>query len=197
MGKAYVIAGTPGTGKSTIGRKIAEMCSVDIVNLSTIAIEMGLISMYDDLRDTYVIDEEKLVEFIVKLAESRSGPLVIMTHYPEIIPKDLVEKIYVLRTHPLVLERRLEERGWKREKIYENVMAEILGVILSSAVEAFGEDRIYELDTTKVSPEEVAQVICNSMRGIDNLKPGSSIDWLSAVDPKEVARFKDYVGSEN
>lgn len=197
LGGAIIIAGTPGTGKSTVGRKLSELCNVDVINLSSVAIERGFVLMYDERRDTYIINEDKLIEYVVKLVNSYSGTLVIITHYPEIIPSSIVQGVYVLRTHPLVLEKRLAGRGWKEGKINENVMAEVLGVVINSAIEAFGEGKVYEIDTTNAKPEEIAQLICNSLSGVERLEPGSRIDWLTLIDPKDVLRFSNYAGSED
>jgi hypothetical protein len=68
--------------------------------------------MYDEARNTYVIDEEKLTQYIWELSRNIEDYIVIQTHYPEIIPGELVEKTFILRTHPLILEKdSLREGG--------------------------------------------------------------------------------------
>ncbi len=193
MSKIIVIAGTPGTGKSTIGGLLAEICGLKVLNLSTIALERGFVAYYDEARQTYVIDEERLAGYIAELAE-KYGDITVLTHYPEILPKHLVRAVFVLRTHPLELEKRLLARGWSRKKINENVMAEILGVVAHNAVESFGENKVFELDTTSMSPEECAKLLCRAIRGEGVLSPGVSIDWLSRLSLSDISRFKDYEG---
>lgn len=197
LGKAVVIAGTPGTGKSSVCKEISETCGLRVVNLSQVAVEKGFVVMYDERRDTYVIDENKLANYIADLVKSSSGIIVIQTHYPEIVPRELVEAVYVLRTHPLVLEKRLLERGWSTRKINENVMAEILGVVVTNALMAFGEERVFEVETTNTRPEEVANLICSAIKGLVKLKPGVRIDWLSVLDPETVIKFEKYLGEED
>ncbi|MCC6043655.1 MAG: AAA family ATPase, partial [Desulfurococcaceae archaeon] len=114
-----MIAGTPGTGKSTVTRLLSEKCSVRAINLSELALEKGFILTYDQDRKTYVVDEDKLVNYLRGLASETSG-IVVNTHYPEIIPPDLVDKVFILRAHPLILEKRLSSRNWDRRKINEN-----------------------------------------------------------------------------
>jgi adenylate kinase len=121
----------------------------------------------------------------------------VHTHYPEIIPPELVEKVFILRTHPLILEKRLLEKGWHRRKVNENVMAEILGVVAYNAINVFGEMKVYEIDTSNAKPEEVAEMICRAIRGEVELKPGVKIDWLGQLEVEEVVRFEDYVGGED
>ena len=65
----------------------------------------------------------------------------------------------VLRCQPAVLEERLTERGEPEPKAVENAESEALDVILAEAVDAFGEDSVYEIDTTDRTPEEVAREI--------------------------------------
>lgn len=193
--KVVIVAGTPGTGKSSICSKLAEICGLRVVNLSQLAVEKGFVVMYDKLRNTHVIDEERLAEYVVELVKS-SNSIVIQTHYPEVIPKNIVDIVFILRTHPLILEKRLIERGWSRKKINENVMAEILGVVAINALTAFGEDRVFEIDTSDTKPEEVANLMCSVIRGATRLEPGIKIDWLTALSPEEVIRFENYVGEE-
>lgn len=194
--KVVIIAGTPGTGKSIICSKLAETCGAVTIDLGQVALEKGFVIIYDELRNTYVIDEENLVIYVRELVESLSGIVVLQTHYPEIVPRDLVDMVIVLRAHPLVLEKRLLERGWGRRKVNENVMAEILGVVAINALNAFGEDRVFEVDTTSIKPELV-DFLCSAIKGLVRLEPGIKVDWLSVISPEEVARFEDYVGGEN
>ena len=48
-----------------------------------------------------------------------------------------------------LLQKRLEQKGWKKEKIRENVDAESIDVILCEAVEFFNKEDIFEINTTK------------------------------------------------
>lgn len=198
MGKAIIVAGTPGTGKSSICSKLAETCGLKVINLSEVALEKGLVVMYDRNRDTYVIDEAGLASYVKELVRSSDETIVIQTHYPEIIPKDIVDRVFILRTHPLTLEKRLLKRGWSTKKVNENAMAEILGVVAMNSLSAFGGDRVYEIDTSNSEPDEVAGLICSVIKGLVKLQPGIRIDWLSVLSPEEVIRFEDYyVGEED
>lgn len=197
MSKIIVIAGTPGTGKSSIGTIVATKCQLEIVNLSTLALEKGFVAYYDEARQSYVVDEDRLVEYTTQLATRSEKPILVLTHYPEILPRNLVRAVFVLRTHPLELEKRLLERGWSRRKVNENVMAEILGVVAHNAINAFGTNVVYEIDTTSGNFEEIANTICMAIKGEIKLEPGLKVDWLSELPLSEVRRFEDYEGSDN
>ncbi|MEM4557448.1 MAG: adenylate kinase family protein [Desulfurococcaceae archaeon] len=196
MGRAVVIAGTPGTGKKTVGAVLSSKCGLPVVNLSTASLEEGLVAYYDEERETYVIDEEKVAKYVFELVQRSSKTVVILTHYPEIIPRELVAAVFILRTHPLELERRLKSRGWSSRKVNENVMAEILGIVAYNALQAFGTEIVYELDTTNSTPDQIADVICKVIEGKHVMKPGVEIDWLSQLPLEELSRFEDYEGSD-
>lgn len=195
--KLVVIAGTPGTGKSSIGRKISEICGVNVLDLSKLALDKGFIIGLDEKRNTYIIDEEKLIEHIHGLLELENKEIIVQTHYPEILPSDRVKLVFVLRTNPLILEKRLQERGWSKSKINENTMAEILGVVVNNAISAFGEDKVVEIDTSNNNFNEIAEYICRAIRDPSSIERGVRIDWLSVLDHEDIVRFNEYVGSED
>ncbi|MCC5990477.1 MAG: AAA family ATPase, partial [Thermosphaera sp.] len=69
MGKAIVIAGVPGTGKSTLARELARVLNTEAIDLSKLALENNLILEYDASRKTYVIDEEAVASRVRSIVE--------------------------------------------------------------------------------------------------------------------------------
>lgn len=192
MGKAIIITGTPGTGKTSVASVLAKLLGVKHIDLSSYAIEKGFIIEYDAERHTYVIDEERLVKKIVKIIKNMPGYIIIDTHYPEIIPCELIEYVFVLRTHPRVLEERLRRKGWPDRKVKENVMAEILSVVLSNIMNTCSNVRIYEIDTTNRDPVEVAEEILGIIKGVKKPSSRVRIDWLSVLPQEEIAYYENY-----
>ncbi|HDI02192.1 MAG TPA: NMP kinase, partial [Ignisphaera sp.] len=80
------ISGTPGVGKSSISRKLAEKLSLIHIDLSQAVIENKLYTEYDEYRKSFIIDEDRVREFI-KRKYMELGPYILDSHYAEIAPR--------------------------------------------------------------------------------------------------------------
>lgn len=166
------ITGTPGTGKTSAGRELAER-GYTVVDLSELISSKGLKGEYDGERDTYEVDTDKLSEYV----EDGDGIIFTEGHLAHLLP---CEKIIVMRCSPSVLAERLRGRGYKESKVTENVQAEILDVILCESVSenAF----VYEVDSTSLTAEESADAIIKIVGGgAEGFEPGS-IDWTEEAE---------------
>ena len=153
-----VISGTPGTGKTHIAKALSKILNGIHIELSKFVIERKLYTSYDNERKSYVIDENKVREELSKIInELKDKNIIVDGHYGELTPNPDI--IIILRLHPLELERRLKEKSWDYEKVRENVAAEILGVCLSNAISEHGIDKIYEIDVTNKSLDEILKEI--------------------------------------
>jgi len=180
MFKCLVIAGTPGVGKTSVGRIIAEKVGGLQLDLSELVVGEGLYEYFDEETGSYVIDEARISRRVKEIC-SGGRPVVVATHYPEVLDEVIVDNVAVLRLNPVVLWDRLRSRGWSDRKVAENVMAEVLSVVLSNAISKFGVGRVVEVDTTGRSIIEVADEVLEKVsKGYTQEK---FIDWLSIVDP--------------
>ena len=68
-----------------------------------------------------------------------------------------------------MLRKRLSGKGWKEEKINENIEAETLDIILCETIELHSEKNVFEIDTTDKSVDSVASSIMEIMK--NNFKP--------------------------
>jgi len=143
------VTGTPGTGKTTATERVET--DLDVVHLNDEIRERDLYTEVDEARDSLVVDVNAIREFL----DGRDDVLV-ESHLAHYVDADVC---IVLRCQPAVLEERLTERGEPEPKAVENAESEALDVILAEAVDAFGEDSVYEIDTTDRTPEEVAREI--------------------------------------
>jgi len=187
LGKAVVISGTPGTGKTSVALKLSKLLKAKYLNLSDLAIRKGLIKGEDIERETFVIDEGRVTEVVATLIKLSDGTVVIDSHYGELIPDYLVLKIFVLRTHPAELLKRLRRKGYPDAKIRENLEAELTGVCVNNALSLHPQSKVCEVDTTSLSIEEVAERIVDILEGRKECVVG--IDWLSSEIPSDVLSF--------
>jgi len=161
------ITGTPGTGKSTVGKILSERLGIPVYNLSKLIKEKGFFTEFDEKRDAYVVDAEKLQEFFRDKESYIAEGLV--AHY---VPADL---IVILRAKPEVVVERLRPRGYSEEKLKENAEAERLAVIATEVFESSPNSRVAHIDTTNRTPEEVAELIEKALKGEEVF---DEVDWL-------------------
>ncbi len=192
MGKAIVISGTPGVGKTAISKRLAELLKATYINLSEAVIRNKLYSDYDSIRASYVIDEVKVKEFMNNFVKNNGGLVIIDSHYGELIDDELLIKIFVLRLKPKELLKRLRSKYGSDIKVYENVEAEILGICTSNALREH-PTKVCEIDVTNKGVDEVVNHIIDVLEGKARCIIG--IDWLSDEETTEVInqilRFKN------
>lgn len=185
---AILIGGTPGTGKTKVAKILGSRLHIEVVSLGELAEESGCVSAQDKARNTGIIDEDCLVDALVPLVEDKSKRFVIEGHYIDLVPSRSVEWVFVLRTHPDVLRKRLIERGYKEGKVNENIEAEVLGVCQMDAIESFKEEKVMEIDTSETSPPEVVELIEKMMQEAPS---PSRIDWMELLEAE--GRLDDYL----
>lgn len=185
---AIVIGGTPGTGKTKVAKIVGSRLTVATISLGELAEKEGCISAQDKARNTGIINEDCLVEAILDIVDDKSKRMVIEGHYVDLVPSDSVEIAIVLRTHPETLRERLKERGYSKAKVDENVEAEVLGVCQLDALDAFGEEKVYEIDTTDMTPTEVASLIEELLK--TDTTP-TRIDWMEMLE--EEGRLDEFL----
>lgn len=166
------ITGTPGTGKSSAAEKLREM-GYRVASVAELAEKYGCIEGEEE--GEVVVDVDKL-ERIIRSIRFEG---IVEGHLSHLLKPEIA---IVLRCHPEELKRRLEAKGWREDKVMENVEAELLDVILVEALESPAE--VFEIDTTNMKAEEVAAIIDMIIKGDKVIRkkylPGK-IDWLSEV----------------
>jgi adenylate kinase len=190
--KCIGISGTPGTGKSNVARELSLKLQIPVIELSDYVINNNLYIYYDALRNSYVIDEEKVRKNITKLYEEQ-GTLIIVGHYIEVLGRDLFELIIVLRRNPLELINILKARGWPDHKVAENIEAELLSVCTFNAIEELGEDLVVEVDVTSKNFSDVATEVMGILLGLNSIYLGHRIDWTSIMSEKDLESVLNYI----
>ncbi len=142
------ITGTPGTGKTSIAKEMSRISGIKLVDLELFLkkCEIG----FDEKRGSRIIDEKKLSRlFNIK------GGFVVESHLAHFLRN--LDVCIVLVCGIRELKKRLEKRGWKKEKINENLEAERMKICLGEAMDR--KQNILVYDTTGKKAEEVAKEI--------------------------------------
>lgn len=150
-----IITGTPGCGKTLHCESLVSQLgnAYKHYNVSDMAKEHKWLESYDERLDTHVVDEDRLLDdFEIRL---REGGGVVDWHCCDIFPERLIDLVVVLRTDNSVLYDRLVKRGYKDNKIQENLDCEIMEVIAQDAAELY-------------IPEIVIQLPLNSAEELDD-----------------------------
>ncbi|GBF09426.1 conserved hypothetical protein [Aeropyrum pernix] len=189
-----LVTGTPGTGKTSVGRLIAEETGCRFVESSLLLEALGATSRDPTGRATLVVEWSAAVD---RLRSLDMGCWVVSTVTPSLWLEAVgleVALAVLLRTNPIVLEERLKSRGWPEGKVVENVLAEAFGEIGWELVEQGFEASTIEVDTSTRSPREVVDEVFDKMERWDT---GVRIDWLDSVEvARRVAELlgRDYLG---
>jgi len=137
--KVIIITGTPGTGKTTVAKRIAREKGYKYIDVNKLIAENRLREKYDRKRQTYEVDVRKLnVVLVKKINEEKAKKtkgLVIDSHLSHHLNPRHADLCIVTKTELKKLKNRLEKRDYSKGKIRENLDAEIFDVCLNEAKE--------------------------------------------------------------
>lgn len=169
------ISGTPGTGKTTVSKLLAKKLDAKLISIRNLIENRRIKYSYDKKRETKEIDEKGLKKSIAK--EIEKGRINIIEGHLSHLVK--VDYIFVLRTNPQELYRRLKQKGWKEGKIKENVLAEFLDSITIEAMRLHPTKKVFEINTSRKEPKKVALLITSILNNYSLQKKyrAGKIDW--------------------
>ncbi|TDL28408.1 P-loop containing nucleoside triphosphate hydrolase protein [Rickenella mellea] len=149
-----LLTGTPGTGKTTHAQLLAQSSPVPLrhINVGDLVKEKCLYESYDEEWQSYVVDEDKLLDDLEPLAAE--GGLILDWHTCDIFPERWIDLVIVLRCDHTELWNRLEKRNYPLKKIQENNESEIMQTISDEARSSYAEEIIIELRSEKTEDLE-------------------------------------------
>ena len=156
------ITGTPGTGKSTFTKLLAKRINAIVLNGNEIIEKYSLQEGFDKRRDCNIVDAKKfgkacIKEYLVLRRLYKGHDMIIDSHLSHHIPKHYVSLCIVCRAKLSTLKKRLSKRRYKKQKILENMDAEIFEVCLQEAKD-FGH-RIIEYDSEMDNLTEIIKTL--------------------------------------
>jgi len=161
------ISGTPGTGKTVVSKKLAKQMKYKLIELNKDIKTKKLYDSYDKKRKCFVVDVKKINSYFKKIKEK---DIIVDSHLSHTLIG--LDKIFVLRCKPNVLEKRLHKKRWNKEKIRENLEAEYISLISWEARQI--NKNVYDVDNTRSKALNTIKQIING-RGNKYKK---QINWM-------------------
>lgn len=139
-----LVTGTPGTGKTSLCRKLQEKRSnLKCINIGEFAKANNCLGDWDSQYECHDIDEDKLIDDLEDtMAE---GNVIIEHHVTDIFPERWFDCVFVLRTENTQLFDRLKTRQYNEKKLEDNVQCEIFQTILDEARDSYKPEIVHEI----------------------------------------------------
>ncbi|VVC00371.1 Putative adenylate kinase [uncultured archaeon] len=151
-----IITGTPGTGKTTLAKKLGEALGFKAVNEREFALAEG-IGEFDPENNELVVPLEKLGTRLNKFL-ARNDNVIIEGHMLcEIRAK--ADSVVLLRVEPERLAARLELRGYSDEKVQDNVFCEGIDYCRKHCLRNYPKAKIIEIANNKSIKETLCETI--------------------------------------
>lgn len=150
------------------------------IELNLYARENNCVIGKDIQRNTEIVNMKSLKKTLQKELKNIETSVVIDGHYShELFSDNEVSNVFVLRKAPWELQRVLEMREYGQEKIWENIEAEIMGIIMQEAQENYVKEKLFEIDVTQKTSQRIVLEIQDIIEG----KPiiFNSIDWMNCT----------------
>ncbi|TNM90170.1 adenylate kinase isoenzyme 6 isoform X4 [Takifugu rubripes] len=154
-----LLTGTPGVGKTTLGKELAERTGLTYVNVGDLSQEGQLYDGYDEEYECPILDEDRVVDELEDKMEE--GGVIVDYHGCDLFPQRWFNIVFVLRTDNTQLYTRLESRGYTGKKLQDNVQCEIFQTIYEEAMEAYSEEIVHQLlsNTPEDLEHNLAQIV--------------------------------------
>ncbi len=155
--KIVIVTGTPGTGKTAVSKKLAKRLNYFYVDVNKLIFSHKLSEGYDKKRKTKIVDINKLNEALINYMDflkmiidkniKKYKGIIIDSHLSHYLPRKYVDFCIITKCGIKELNRRLTKRNYPKDKIQENLQAEIFDVCCTEAVE--NRHKVIIVDTAK------------------------------------------------
>ena len=153
--KVVIVSGVPGTGKTTVSKKLAKKLNFSYLDVNETIKKYKLSRGYDKKRKTNIVDVKKLNMALIKeinnfkntIKKNSKNGIIIDSHLSHYLPKKYVNLCIITKCGLKELERRLKKKNYSKQKIRENLDAEIFDICLNEAKES--RHKVIVINTTK------------------------------------------------
>ncbi|XP_031302259.1 adenylate kinase isoenzyme 6 isoform X1 [Camelus dromedarius] len=155
--------GTPGVGKTTLGKELASRSGLKYVNVGDLAREGQLYDGYDEEYDCPILDEDRVVDELEN--QMSEGGVIVDYHGCDFFPERWFHIVFVLKTDNSVLYKRLETRGYNEKKLKDNIQCEIFQILYEEALASYKEEIVHQLPSN--NPEDLEDNIDQILKWIE------------------------------
>ncbi|NXR06740.1 KAD6 kinase, partial [Semnornis frantzii] len=170
--------GTPGVGKTTLGKELGSRAGMTYINIGDMAKEGELYEGFDEEYDCPILDEDrasptlKPTIFLLQLCvideledKMSEGGVIVDYHGCEFFPERWFHIVFVLRTETSFLYERLEKRGYTGKKLQDNIQCEIFQTLYEEAMLSYRKEIVHQLPSN--TPEDVERNLDQIMQWIE------------------------------
>lgn len=162
-------SGTPGTGKTTLAKKLFKVLKEnktsfskrynDIIfydNEKVIKEYPTIFVDYDEKKDTKIIDESLLTDFFNKI-KSDEKIIIFDSHLSIYLNPNIVDYLFITKANIKNLRNRLKKRSYNKDKIEENIQSEIFDICYVDSKE-LNHKNVYKINTDKSIKESFKEI---------------------------------------
>lgn len=156
------ITGTPGTGKTELAKILKEKLNYPVLDVKKFIRDKKLSEGYDKDKKCEIVDVKKLSKEIlkeIKKVKEKYKPegIIVESHLSHYLAKRYVDLCVITKCDLKELKKRLEKRGYSKEKVRGNLDSEIFDICLNEAKEK--GHHTFVTDTTKgIKKETISQL---------------------------------------
>lgn len=181
--RIIIVTGTPGTGKTTLSKKLAKKLNFHYLDVNNAIKKYDISEGYDRKRKTKIVDIKKLNKALIKeinnynkktfkkyneklnsnknnkkIVKNIKNGVIIDSHLSHYLPKRYVDLCVVTKCNLKELKNRLKKKKYSKDKVKENLDAEIFDICFNEAKE--NKHKILVVDTTKsINTEKILDKI--------------------------------------
>ena len=159
-----LITGVPGSGKTTTAKLLSHKSGAALLDINKLVQVLHLYSRTDESDGAKVVRLKELEGELSSAIKSEKRSVVVEGHLGCEM-KLPVQRVVVLRCEPKTLRERLSSRNYPAAKVSANALSESLDYCTVWSERNYGKAKVFEIDTTKRAPDEVAALCEKIMAG--------------------------------